>query len=104
VDFQLHSVPLLSRIGADRADQVRTDVDAAAAGWADAALLRRPALIVVDEQRRLAVHRHRPQQRVNQVRRRAGDPGMEARILAQDRRQQGRPRAWQAGDEVDHHT
>jgi NAD+ diphosphatase len=40
VDFQLHSVPLLSRIGADRADQVRTDVDAAAAGWADAALLR----------------------------------------------------------------
>ena len=40
MDFQLHSVPLLSRIGADRADQVRTDVDAAAAGWADAALLR----------------------------------------------------------------
>jgi NAD+ diphosphatase len=40
VDFQLHSVPLLSRIGADRADQVRTDVDAAAAGWPEAALLR----------------------------------------------------------------
>ena len=40
MDFQLKSVPLLSRIGADRADQVRTDVDAAAAGWADAALLR----------------------------------------------------------------
>jgi NAD+ diphosphatase len=40
VDFQLRSVPLLSRIGADRADQVRTDVEAAAAGWADAALLR----------------------------------------------------------------
>ena len=40
MDFQLHSVPLLSRIGADRADQVRTDVDAAAAGWAEAALLR----------------------------------------------------------------
>jgi NAD+ diphosphatase len=40
VDFQLHSVPLLSRIGADRADQVRTDVDAATAGWAEAALLR----------------------------------------------------------------
>jgi NAD+ diphosphatase len=40
VDFQLKGVPLLSRIGADRADQVRTDVDAAAAGWPDAALLR----------------------------------------------------------------
>jgi NAD+ diphosphatase len=40
VDFQLRSVPLLSRIGADRADQVRTDVDAATAGWAEAALLR----------------------------------------------------------------
>ena len=40
MDFQLKSVPLLSRIGADRADQVRTDIDAATAGWADAALLR----------------------------------------------------------------
>jgi NAD+ diphosphatase len=40
VDFQLRSVPLLSRIGADRADQVRTDVEAAAAGWGEAALLR----------------------------------------------------------------
>jgi NAD+ diphosphatase len=40
VDFQLRSLPLLSRIGADRADQVRTDVEAATAGWADAALLR----------------------------------------------------------------
>ena len=40
MDFQLRSVPLLSRIGADRADQLRTDVEAAAAGWADAALLR----------------------------------------------------------------
>jgi NAD+ diphosphatase len=39
-DFQLRSVPLLSRIGADRADQLRTDIDAATAGWADAALLR----------------------------------------------------------------
>jgi len=39
VDFQLNSVPLLSRIGADRADQLRTDVEAAAAGWADAAVL-----------------------------------------------------------------
>jgi NAD+ diphosphatase len=40
VDFQLRSVPLLSRIGADRADQVRTDIEAATVGWADAALLR----------------------------------------------------------------
>ncbi|MBO0866909.1 MAG: NAD(+) diphosphatase [Mycobacterium sp.] len=40
MDFQLQSVPLLSRIGADRADKLRTDVEAAAAGWADAALLR----------------------------------------------------------------
>jgi NAD+ diphosphatase len=40
VDFQLRSVPLLSRVGADRADQVRTDIEAATAGWAEAALLR----------------------------------------------------------------
>jgi len=40
VDFQLRTVPLLSRIGADRADQVRTDVEAATAGWSEAALLR----------------------------------------------------------------
>ncbi|WP_428341963.1 NAD(+) diphosphatase [Mycobacterium sp.] len=40
MDFQLKAVPLLSRTGADRADQVRTDVEAAAAGWPDAALLR----------------------------------------------------------------
>ncbi len=40
VDFQLRNVPLLSRVGADRADQLRTDVETAAAGWADAALLR----------------------------------------------------------------
>ncbi|EUA89523.1 NADH pyrophosphatase domain protein [Mycobacterium ulcerans str. Harvey] len=32
VDFQLREVPLLSRIGADRADHLRTDVEAAAAG------------------------------------------------------------------------
>ncbi|OSC43320.1 NAD(+) diphosphatase [Mycobacterium decipiens] len=30
----------MSRVGADRADQLRTDVEAAAAGWPDAALLR----------------------------------------------------------------
>jgi NAD+ diphosphatase len=40
VDFQLQTVPLLSRVGADRADQLRTDVDAATQGWPDAALLR----------------------------------------------------------------
>jgi len=40
VDFQLRNVPLLSRIGADRADELRTDVEAATAGWAEAALLR----------------------------------------------------------------
>jgi len=40
VDFHLKALPLLSRIGADRADQVRTDTDAAVAGWPDAALLR----------------------------------------------------------------
>ncbi len=38
--FQLRNVPLLSRIGADRADTLRTDIDAAVAGWADALLLR----------------------------------------------------------------
>lgn len=40
MEFQLQTVPLLSRVGADRADQLRTDLTAAAAGWADAALLR----------------------------------------------------------------
>jgi NAD+ diphosphatase len=40
VDFQLQNIPLLSRVGADRADQLRTDVEAAAAGWAEAVLLR----------------------------------------------------------------
>lgn len=39
MDFQLRQVPLLSRVGADRADRLRTDVDAAVAGWTDAALL-----------------------------------------------------------------
>jgi NAD+ diphosphatase len=36
----LRDVPVLSRVGADRADQLRSDVDAATAGWAEAALLR----------------------------------------------------------------
>lgn len=39
-DFQLRNVPLLSRVGANRADVLRTDVDGAVAGWADALLLR----------------------------------------------------------------
>lgn len=40
-DFQkLRNIPLLSRVGADRADALRTDIDAATAGWADALLLR----------------------------------------------------------------
>lgn len=39
-DFQLRNVPLLSRVGADRSDQLRTDIDAATANWADAAVLR----------------------------------------------------------------
>lgn len=38
--FGLRNVPLLSRIGADRADTLRTDVDAALSGWTDAKLLR----------------------------------------------------------------
>jgi NAD+ diphosphatase len=38
--FQLRNVPLLSRVGADRADNLRTDVDAALAGWPDARILR----------------------------------------------------------------
>ena len=41
--FQLRNVPLLSRVGADRSDHLRTDIDAAIAGWADAAVLRRLA-------------------------------------------------------------
>jgi NAD+ diphosphatase len=38
--FALRNIPLLSRVGADRADMVRTDIDAAVAGWAEALLLR----------------------------------------------------------------
>ncbi|OBA80230.1 NADH pyrophosphatase [Mycobacterium sp. 1164966.3] len=51
MDFQLRSIPLLSRVGADRADQLRTDVEAATAGWTDAALLRvdsRSQVLVAD--------------------------------------------------------
>lgn len=38
--FRLRNTPVLSRVGADRADDVRTDLDAAVAGWPDALLLR----------------------------------------------------------------
>ncbi|KUH93155.1 NADH pyrophosphatase [Mycolicibacterium acapulense] len=38
--FRLRNIPLLSRVGADRADTLRTDVDAALAGWPDALVLR----------------------------------------------------------------
>jgi NAD+ diphosphatase len=40
MSFRLRNVPLLSRVGADRADHLRTDVDAATQGWAEAVLLR----------------------------------------------------------------
>ena len=42
--FQLRNVPLLSRVGADRADTLRTDIDAAVAGWADAVQAARDVL------------------------------------------------------------
>lgn len=38
--FRLRNTPVLSRVGADRADDLRTDLDAAVAGWPDALLLR----------------------------------------------------------------
>lgn len=40
MSFTLRNIPLLSRVGADRADALRTDIDAAIAGWADALVLR----------------------------------------------------------------
>lgn len=40
MSFRLRRTPLLSRVGADRADHLRTDVEAAVQGWADAVLLR----------------------------------------------------------------
>jgi NAD+ diphosphatase len=40
LSFTLRNIPLLSRVGADRADTLRTDIDAAIAGWADALVLR----------------------------------------------------------------
>ena len=51
MSFRLRNTPVLSRVGADRADNLRTDVDAAIAGWADALLLRvdtRNQVLVVD--------------------------------------------------------
>ena len=53
MSFELRKVPLLSRVGADRADHLRTDVDAAIAGWGDALLLRvddRNQVLIVEEQ------------------------------------------------------
>ncbi|MEI6253791.1 MAG: NAD(+) diphosphatase [Mycobacteriaceae bacterium] len=53
MSFQLRNIPLLSRVGADRADEMRSDVDAAVAGWADAQLLRvddRGNVMVVGDQ------------------------------------------------------
>lgn len=38
--FRLRNIPLLSRVGADRADALRTDIDAALAGWPEALVLR----------------------------------------------------------------
>ncbi|MDT7763544.1 MAG: diphosphatase, partial [Mycobacterium sp.] len=38
--LQLRNVPLLSRVGVDRADALRTDTDAVLAGWSDALVLR----------------------------------------------------------------
>src|SRR4029078_8023044 len=38
--LELRNVPLLSRVGADRAHALRPDIDAAVAGWTDALLLR----------------------------------------------------------------
>ena len=53
MSFRLRNVPLLSRVGADRADHLRTDVDAAIAGWPEALLLRvdtRSQVMAVDNQ------------------------------------------------------
>ncbi len=53
MSFRLRNVPLLSRVGADRADHLRTDVDAARLGWVQAVLLRvdeRNQILVADQQ------------------------------------------------------
>ncbi|MEU0495714.1 NAD(+) diphosphatase [Mycobacterium sp. NPDC006124] len=38
--FSLRNVPLLSRVGLDRADELRADAEAASAGWGEALLLK----------------------------------------------------------------
>ena len=51
MSFRLRNTPVLSRVGADRADALRTDIDAAIAGWSDALLLRvdtRNQVLVID--------------------------------------------------------
>lgn len=40
MSFRLRKTPVLSRVGADRADDLRTDIDAAIAGWPEARLMR----------------------------------------------------------------
>lgn len=53
MSFRLRNIPLLSRVGADRADHLRTDVDAARQGWVQAVLLRvdeRNQVLVIDGQ------------------------------------------------------
>ena len=53
MSFRLRNIPLLSRVGADRADELRNDVEAAVAGWADAHLLRvddRGNVLVIGDQ------------------------------------------------------
>lgn len=51
MSFRLRHIPVLSRVGADRADQLRTDLDAAVTGWPEAVLLRvdgRNQVVVAD--------------------------------------------------------
>lgn len=51
MNFSLRNVPLLSRVGADRADTLRTDIDAAIAGWPQARVLhvdRRNQVLIAD--------------------------------------------------------
>lgn len=57
MSFRLRNIPVLSRVGADRADHLRTDTDAAIAGWPQALLLRvdaRNQVLVADGQLLLA--------------------------------------------------
>ena len=52
MSFHLRNVPSLSRVGADRADHLRTDIDAAITGWDDALLLRvddRNQILIAEE-------------------------------------------------------